>query len=46
MTAALAEAGFEILGEGIRTLWAPDREALARAEAFGELVAAQTARER
>jgi flavorubredoxin len=33
---ALADAGFQVKDEGIRTLWMPDDEALARCEAYGQ----------
>ncbi len=36
ITELLKEAGFEIVNEGIRELWKPDREAIKRCADFGE----------
>ena len=38
---ALAEAGFEVLDEGIRALWNPDGEALKAAREYGKAFAAK-----
>lgn len=39
ISAALAEAGFEVADEGCRTLWVPDDKALKDAEAYGKAFA-------
>ena len=39
--ALLSEAGFEVVDEGIRSLWVPDAEALATCEEYGKAFAAK-----
>ena len=39
ISSALADAGFNVKDEGIRTLWMPDDDARARCEAYGQTVA-------
>jgi len=38
----LTEAGFSLLGDGLRTLWVPDENALASCFAYGQEIALQT----
>ena len=40
ITEHLQKAGFEIVNDGIRTLWVPDEDALKQAREFGEAFAA------
>ena len=39
--ALLSEAGFEVVDEGVRTLWVPDEEALKACEEYGKAFAAK-----
>ena len=39
ITAHLADAGFDIVDEGIKTLWVPDEDALKKCEAYGKAFA-------
>jgi len=41
LTGLLEESGFEILGEGLRAAWNPDKEAIKKARAFGRQIAEQ-----
>lgn len=42
ITRRLEEAGFEVVNEGIRSLWNPDRESIEQCVAFGREMAAVT----
>ncbi len=42
MNKGLLEAGFTLLGDGLRTMWVPDEKALAACFAFGQEIASQT----
>jgi flavorubredoxin len=41
LSSLLAEAGFEVVDEGIRTPWVPDADALAQCEEYGRSFAAK-----
>jgi flavorubredoxin len=42
LSKGLSEAGFELINDGLRTLWVPDEKALAACFAYGQEIALQT----